>query len=282
MNESVPSVFGRTNQTFSSLWLSLQLGLDDPSELALEAAQGGHPLDVTNNIALWGGLLREQEFPAVVFGTHEAENAVDENHAATLVSAHIVQSISSLGGKPITFYFLPIRRAWEEFQIDGTLQALEMAREDGLIKHFGLWAEGHPLAVLGWWQFRDAFEALMIPHHPLSEQHAKTLLPLAHERRVGVVGCQPLSWGTGCAVSELSDDPETAPKLISHAAAEMPVMVGVRSADEVRAARQAVANPANNDSLVQELMTKVNDPAAWNRLKDDPRPWVRRAACSKA
>ncbi len=275
-------LFGRTNQAFSNLWLSLQMGLEDPAELAWEAAQGGHPLDVTNNIALWGGLLRDQNFPAVIFGTHESENAVDENHAATLVSAHIVQSISSLGGRPITFYFLPIRRAWEEFQIDGTLQALEMAREDGLIKHFGLWAEGHPLAVLGWWQFRDAFEALMIPHHPPAEEHIKTLVPLAKERRVGYVGCQSLSWGTGCAVSELSAESDAAAKLISHSATEMPVMVGVRSPGEIRTAREAVANPTPHDSLVQELMAKVNDPLAWSKLNNDARPWVRRAACSRA
>lgn len=277
------NLFGRTNRTFARVWLSLQAN-EGPAEgwapqLADAAADSGAVLDISNQPGYWGELLRGRDVPLLAFGGTECENAVSADHATDLLSAHIFQTLSSLGRIGLDFYFLRVRRGWEEFQVDGAFRALETAREDGLIRHFGLWAEGHPLAVLGWWQFRDAFEAVMIPHHPRAEDYAETLAPLARERRVGLVGCQSLSWGTGCAVTELPGVQTAgieAGDLISHALSDMTTMVGVRSEREVLQAVAAV--PRRNDEAMQLVREAVEDRGQWAALREDRRPWVRTAA----
>ena len=276
--------FGRTNKPYPRLWLSLQMGMGDAEgwapQLADAAAESGAVIDISNGPGFWGELLRTRDVPLLAFGGRECENASSADHATDLLSAHIFQTLSSLGRSTIDFYFLQVRRAWEEFQVDGAFSALESARSDGLIKHFGLWADGHPLAVLGWWQFRDAFEAVMIPHHPLASGYKEMFVSLARQRRVGLVGCESLSWGTGCAVSELPSVKSVASgaDFIRHAVVDMTTMVGVRSAKEVEAARDAAANPHSNPELMVQATEAVSDPRQWEPLLADRRPWIKRAA----
>lgn len=111
------------------------------------------------------------------------ETATDSTHAVDLVHAHLIEVLSCLGREHLDFYFLRIRRMVEEFQLAGALEAMELARQEGHIRFLGLACDGPPLATLSVWQFHDAFDAVLIP----SAEAGKTLVPLARERRAGVL-----------------------------------------------------------------------------------------------
>lgn len=176
------AVFGRTNRAFPRRWHALAIpGSESEAELMAEAA-GSAPVDISASPAYWGRWLRERECPLIVRGRTDFEQARDEGQAFDLVQAHLVTVLSCAGRSCIDFFALPIRRAVEEHQVEGALRAMEEARNDGLIRHPALLADGPALAVRSVWQFHDAFEALFCPAGPELEQ----LAPLAASRRVGV------------------------------------------------------------------------------------------------
>jgi aryl-alcohol dehydrogenase-like predicted oxidoreductase len=115
-------------------------------------------------------------------GGFELENAADAKNASDLMQAHLIETLSAVGREYLDFYFLRVRSPLEEFQVDGALEALEMARQEGHIRFIGLSSEGQShLPALGLWQFHDAFDTVLLT--PSQESLAK----LAQERRVGVV-----------------------------------------------------------------------------------------------
>ena len=75
------------------------------------------------------------------------------------------------------------REPWEEWQLNGALEALETAKQDGIVQHVGLACGDNDLAALAMWQFRDAFEMILVS----SGQQFESLEPLARERRAGVL-----------------------------------------------------------------------------------------------
>lgn len=180
------AVFGRTNIEVADMWLR-PVASEDPQSLARAVFESGLPLDLSSQPALWGGILRnepgfESRF-VVGRSSTDFEKATDESHAVHLVHAHLIEVLSSLGRPMLDVYFVRIRRGLEEFQINGVIQALEMAREDGLIRFAGLFAEGPSLVVRSIWQFHDAFECALLPEGSDGDE----LVPLADQRRVGVV-----------------------------------------------------------------------------------------------
>lgn len=190
---SSTQIFGRTNVSYPKQWLSLSVphtGFDQESaeKLIESAVNFGSPIDISSQPALWGGFLRKYEnAQTVTRGTLQIEQATSEDHATDLVQAHLIETLSSIGNEKVDFYFLRIRRTLEEFQINGTLAALEFAKQEGNIGYLGLQCDGPALAVLGFWQFHDGFDALMLPS-PLDSTDARdTLLGLADQRRVGVL-----------------------------------------------------------------------------------------------
>lgn len=178
------AVFGRTNISVPDVWLRLVVG-DDPAALASAALATGLPLDLSTQPALWGGFLRHhaafQNTLLMARSSTDFERATDEEHAVHLVHAHLIEVLSALGRPCTDFYFVRVRGGLKELQINGVLQALELARDDGLIRFSGLAAEGPALAVRGVWQAHDGFEALLVGPEGAS------LLPVAAERRVGVL-----------------------------------------------------------------------------------------------
>lgn len=180
------AVFGRTNIELADTWLRPVAG-EDPQAVARAVFDSGLPLDLSSQPALWGGALRnepgyESRF-VVGRSSTDFEKATDESHTVHLVHAHLIEVLSSLGRPMLDIYFVRIRRGLEEFQINGVIQALEMAREDGLLRFAGLFAEGPSLVVRSVWQFHDAFECALLPEG----SHGEELVPLAEQRRVGVV-----------------------------------------------------------------------------------------------
>lgn len=175
-------ILGRTNQTFPNTWLRL-VGASDqtPVEIVNQALTEKTVIDFSANPALWGGQMRGTDALLMAKGGLEIERAPDEKAACDLIQAHLIETLSAIGREHIDFYFLQVRRALEEYQIHGALQALENAKSEGHIRFLGLSAEGPGLAVQNVWQFHDAFEVLLL------RDPDQGLEALAKERRVGVV-----------------------------------------------------------------------------------------------
>lgn len=179
----VEMVLGRTNTEFPSLWASLGVSPEVSPEILVEAVRPlAIPMDISSQPALWGGFLRGGNDVLVQRSTIQYERATSEDHATDLVQAHLIETLSSIGREMVDFYFLRVRRVVEEFQINGALAALEFAKQEGHVRFLGLLVDGPALAVQSVWQFHDAFEAIILP------PSADSLKPIAHERRVGIVG----------------------------------------------------------------------------------------------
>jgi hypothetical protein len=181
-------VFGRTNQVFPATWLSLNVP-DSPQEidpLVQSALDSGLPIDISVSPALWGGKMRGSQGVISCFSTTAFEVATESAHATDLIQAHLIEVLSCLGREYLDFYFLTVRSMVEEYQLAGALEALEMLKQEGHVRYLGLACAGPPLSTLGIWQFNDAFEVVFLP----DQDAGQVLLPLARERRVGVL------WGT--------------------------------------------------------------------------------------
>jgi hypothetical protein len=195
------------------VWLRLGIPADaeDLDALVAAAQASGVPLDITRQPALWGGKMRGTESVILAASTLDYTRATDETHATHLVQAHLIELLSSLGREHLDFYFLRVREAAEEYQVSGALQAMELARQEGHLRFLGILSDGSPFATLGLWQFRDAFEVLLVPGE--DDDAYDMLSPMAVERRVGLV-------------------------TIGRRRGDHPALLDVRSAAEVEAALQ--------------------------------------------
>jgi len=180
-------LLGRTNTPFASVWLcpgSPQTG--DPASVAAAAAQSGLPLDFGGLLAFWGGHLRGFEGVVSVTGPEDVARAADEKQAYDLTHAYLFEAMCALGRDTLDFYFVPIRRALEEHQLNGVLSALEDARNEGVVRFVGLRAVGSPFVAQTTIQLRDGFEAIRYDRSHDLRPH-EVLGPVAKARRIGVV-----------------------------------------------------------------------------------------------
>jgi hypothetical protein len=177
---------GRTNMAYPKTWAALAVSAENtPEELVGAVRELNIPIDITSQPALWGGFLRGGSDVLSVKSSTHYERATSQDHATDLMQAHLIEVLSSLGRPMIDFYFLRVRRVVEEFQINGALAALELAKQEGHIKHIGILADGPVMAVQSVWQFHDAFEVILL------NPSDSSLGGLAKERRVGVVNVVP-------------------------------------------------------------------------------------------
>lgn len=278
-------LLGRTNRAFPRIWLSLSVPEDfqEIDALVDAAIASGLPLDVTSQPALWGGRLRGHSPILTAISSSHFEDANDEAHACDLVQAHLIEILSCLGRETLDFYFLRVRRQVEEYQISGALQAMELARQEGHLRYLGIFCDGPAFATLGLWQFHDAFDVLLAPRNHYSDEAYRTLAPVAKERRVGVITSSPLNWGYGVPFVSLppaSDTSDLAKQVLSDLSQSHPVMVGVRSAQEVQQALEAIQlepNPSVNDLLLP-IRHAFDDEAMWDGLLAGANPRLVRAA----
>jgi hypothetical protein len=181
--------FGRTNRVLPRVWLKLIPSNDSDDREAIAATLGDSlaVLDVSTAPALWGHELKmAEEVLMMVRGGLVVENATDSTHAADLMQAEILQQVCSLQRGRVDLFAFRLRRALEEFQMGGALDALQMARDDGLVSYVVLVPEAPDLTVLSQWQFNDAFEGVLFPAG-YAEADRAALTDMAKERRVGVV-----------------------------------------------------------------------------------------------
>ncbi len=155
----------------------------DFAELAEAALDTGAPLDITGSPGLWGGYLRGVDRVLSYVSASGFERATDSKHAADLVDADLIATLSCLGRDCVDFYFLPIRGPFKESRLDGALEALEAARQEGHIRYPGIACMSTAADTMAAWRFRDAFDVLLTPDKEVAE-----LTPLARERRVGLIG----------------------------------------------------------------------------------------------
>lgn len=293
-------IFGRTNQRLPSIWFAPQLPHPPREERDVERLlevilATGHPMDLSNSPSFWGGLARGQGNFVAIRGGVEIAHARDEVSAGDVIRAHLIGTLSALGREAIDLYFLQVRRPLEEWQINGALEALETARQDGLVRNLGLAVEGSPLAALGLWQFHDAFEALTYAYNPRQTQARETLNELAQTRRVGTVTYGTLNWSDGIPftafpgpwrlrnLSQGFFGIPVAQVAIAHYAQQNPITLGVRSVQEVNGALEAVSLtlPDGASTFLSEFKACYDDIEEWQALSEDPRPWLAQVARRK-
>ncbi|MDR3689072.1 MAG: hypothetical protein P4L46_06810 [Fimbriimonas sp.] len=287
-------VLGRTNRVFPPVWLSLAIGPggEDLNALVAAAIEADAPIDVSSHPALWGGKLRGSSPVLMCAGNFDFENATSESHASDLVQANLIEVLSSIGRERIDFFFLRCRRMTEEYQISGALQTLDWAKEEGLVGHIGISSDGPSMATLGFWQFHDAFEVLLVPRNHYDDESYRTLSPLARERRVGIVTSRPLNWGYGLPFTALPAQWRLTnltqsfygltlvQAVIADLAEDHPVLVGVRTVEEVRQAIQApsLKRPEGLSAMLQPFVELFDDESQWTELLSSSNALFRDAA----
>lgn len=209
--------------------------------MASFARNSGAPVDVSSSLAVWGHHLRGADLPFIGIVGREVSQAADAGSAATLLQASLLGLLSAIGKDCLTFCFLPVSKALEEHQMAGALEAMDQARQEGLIQFMGLHAPKSPWAAQSAWQFHDAFEVILAPQSA-SGQAEKTLRPTAESRRVGFILGSPMSLGQSASMGHhpsvqkaaMPHDPHLA--LLAASASRGPALLGVRSVKEMEAA----------------------------------------------
>lgn len=176
-------LLGRTNRSFADIWWRI-VGTDESQIEGVREAYSQATAPVMAG-PYWANALRDLSPEWIVSGGAVAGTALSQSHADDLVSAQILQSVSSSPDGQLLIFFLSVDSAWEEYQINGALAAMDAARQDGLIRHLGLHVAGPAIAVSSLWRFHDAFEVVLASNQDL--QDFATIRATALERRVGLI-----------------------------------------------------------------------------------------------
>jgi hypothetical protein len=173
-------VLGRTNREYPIEWIRPSFGGDLDGLLDC-LARRHDVVDATGMPSILGARLpKPRRF--LIRGGLTVEGGVTANHAADLMSAEIIEALSSTLSTELEFFVLRVRTPLEDHQMEGALTALSAARDEGLIRSIGLGLEGP--AAMPLWQLNDAFDIAVVPSDgDLFVQAIK----LAVARRVGLV-----------------------------------------------------------------------------------------------
>jgi len=173
-------LLGRTNREYPRTWIRPVLGGDLEGLLAHLDARS-HVIDATAMPSILGArLTKPRQF--LIRGGLSVEGAVTANHAADLMSAELIETLSATLSTELEFFIFRVRHPLEDHQVEGALMALSSAREEGLVKAIGIGVEGP--AALPIWQLHDAFDVAVVP--PDGDLYVQAL-KLAVARRVGLV-----------------------------------------------------------------------------------------------
>jgi hypothetical protein len=180
-------VLGRTNRAFPKVWLRLVSRSDvSPGELVNRALAEETVTDISLNPALWGGQMRGTDSLLMAVGSADIRRATSRAHSGDLIQANLIEILSAIGREWIDFYFLPATEPLSDFQVEGALEALEGAIQEGHIKHLGLACQGTTEAAWSIWRNHDAFEVALLGQN-LSESDSNALSNYGNARRVGIL-----------------------------------------------------------------------------------------------
>lgn len=173
-------VLGRTNREYPQTWIRPVFGAD--LEGLLGYLENLHTvIDATAMPSIVGTRLTKPR-KLLIRGGLTIEGAVTGNHAHDLMSAEIIEALSSTLSTELEFFVFRIRMPLEDHQVEGALGALSSAREEGLIRSIGVSLESPGAIPI--WQLNDAFDIVLVPGEgDLYVQGLK----LAVARRVGLV-----------------------------------------------------------------------------------------------
>jgi hypothetical protein len=118
------------------------------------------PIDISAAPAVWGGFVRGKDV-IIRVGTSLSSTGSEES-ACDHVSAEIIENLSVVGGNPFFAIGLVIDGPLQNFQFEGALRALELAKQEGLCKNLALFALDVNAAISRW-SLRDAFEIVFAP-----------------------------------------------------------------------------------------------------------------------
>ncbi len=276
-----PRLLGRTNASVPPVWLSLRAERADSLEAIISVAEESQtPIDVTTLPALCGRYLREARVLVAAELPADYASATGGIQAADLMSAGILQTLCSLGRPALDIAFLRISA--EDERLDGAMEALESARAEGHIRWLGLRCDSR--VALSSWHSHDAFEVVDVPRNHWADGLYREVLPLAKDRRVGVITSRPLAWRYGLPFMRLaSADPETSSRLATLAIRDLcenhPVVVGVRSEQEAHNAIAARDEPLSPDlsEQLRPYLEAASEPAGWEAFADEGDSVARRA-----
>lgn len=179
------SRIGRTNRVLPAFWFHFAeaaAGPEDALRMVKLAEEVSAVVFLSGRPGFWGETLRGFPGELMVSGGHYASMRPNEQAVRNEMEAELIQWLSALGRTQIDYFFLECAGPLETFQINGVLEVLEMARQDGLIRNLGLLAR-NPYASLSLAQFNDAFDLYYFPHAEDSE----VLAGLAESRRIDVL-----------------------------------------------------------------------------------------------
>lgn len=180
--------FGRTNQPAPKIWYrpSGELVRDSAVSLIAEAPISPHcVVDIHSDVILLGHAFSQTPARLMTIAGKEVWSTPDQRTAADEMSGTILATLSAVRGKKIDFWFLELDQAPEQYQLDGALQALTEAKEDGLVGSICLRIANNLYAGLSTWRFNDAFD--VITTRGIAPPDHDALIDLAKERRVGVL-----------------------------------------------------------------------------------------------
>lgn len=233
-------VFGRTNKEVPPLWFRL-LGTDENGEIKGYLEKNCCVVDIGSSPGFWGHHLRGTQCEIMMKGGWEVRQGTNEAHASDLLNGSLVESLSILGRESVDYYFWQYQESLAEHQVQGTLRALEQAKEEGTIKHYGLSLEGSVTSALSMWRFHDAFECVLLERTPVQESNFQAFYSEAKKKRVGVVAQAVHEWIAESALT--NKDQQTKSVLatwLAKSAQDSVVLVGVRDLDAINQCIQIV------------------------------------------
>ncbi len=175
-------VLGRTNEAWPETWLR-PVPSPEWSETLRALAETEATLDVSASTGLWCHGLLEHRGRLVVVGDTDLGSLRTEAVADTLM-ADLIQTLSCMAGRRPDLWFLRVRTPVSAESARPAFEVLETARQDGVFRFLGLFADGSADAALSVWALHDAFDALLLPEGLPGEGELRSL---AARRRVGVV-----------------------------------------------------------------------------------------------
>jgi aryl-alcohol dehydrogenase-like predicted oxidoreductase len=286
-------------ESLPRIWLSLSApdepdaGADWRERLVSTALESGLPIDVGSQPGFWGGALRGTEARLMTIGGADVARAVDAEHAGHLIEAHLIETLSAVGRQNLDVYFLHIRAPLQEFQIAGALEALQSARQEGVLGVVGVCADprlADAQAISALLSRNRSFEALLLPRNHYAQDVYRTLRPAG--KKAHVASFRPLNWGYGLpfpmlpSVWRLRNLTQSfygltiAQAALADLARDHPVLVGVRTPEEVRLAAEALAHelPEGLDAMLEPFRQAFDGEDDWHELLEHPRPLARAAA----